>query len=89
MKNRILEQTVLLSADDERDYELKVRVKPVIPPVRGQSFAAKPVSLLSLRDRSALPIGVLLDSFGVTENHATRACVEEVEQFLMTRTERA
>ena len=84
MKNRILDQTILLTADDERDYELKVRVKPVIPPLRGQHYAAKPTSLVSLRGKSAIPIGSVLDSFGVTEQDAARACATKVEQYLKT-----
>ena len=89
MTSRIVGQEVRFTTANDRDYELKINVTPVIPALRGQHFAAKPVSLVSLHDKHAISTGRFLDSFGVTEEHAARSCSVEVEQFLMMRTKRA
>jgi len=49
---RILEEMTRITAD-ERDYNLGIRLSPVMPPLRGQHFAAKPTKLVSLCDTPA------------------------------------
>ena len=82
--HRILEESVRITAE-ERDYNLSLRLVPVIPSLRGQHFAAKPISLVSLGDKDAISTSGLLESYGVTEEDAARACVKTVEQFLQAR----
>jgi hypothetical protein len=89
MKSRIVSQEVRLTTADDRDYQLKIRVMPVIPPLNGRHFAAKPDTLVSLHRKSAIPVRGLLDTFGVSEQDAARACIEKVEQFLTMRDKRA
>jgi hypothetical protein len=86
MKKRIVGQTLLITATNGCDLELKLRIVPMIPSLRGQHFAAKPVSLVSLHDRTVIATSGLLESYGVTEADAAYACTERVEQFLATRT---
>jgi len=85
--HRILEETIRITAD-ERDYNLRLRLTLMIPSLRGQHFAARPVSLVSLRDKNSIPVSGLLETYGVSEEHAARACAQRVEQFLTTRSER-
>jgi hypothetical protein len=83
--SRMQSQTVLLTPTDEHDYQLRVRIIPVIPPLRGQHFAAKPASLVSVPDKASVSTGGLHESYGITEEDAARACVEKVEEFLEAR----
>ena len=82
--HRILEETVRITAD-QCDYNLGIRLTPVIPSHRFQHFAARPTKLVSLSDKASLSISGFLDSFGVTEEEAARACIENVEQHLHRR----
>jgi len=81
--NRILSQTVLLTASDERDYQLTIRIVRMIPSLNGRHFSARPSSLVSLYDRVAMRCN-LRESYGVTEEDAARNCAATVEEFLET-----
>ncbi len=81
---RLLRETILLSTD-ERDYQLTVRIVPMIPSLRGRHFAARPRSLVSVCDRAAISTSVLRDSYGGTEEDAVGACVQKVTEFLVAR----
>jgi hypothetical protein len=84
--HRIQSETVLLSPNDQRDYKLTVRILPVIPPLRGQHFAARPVKLISVSDQASISTRNLYETYGVSEQDASRACVENVEKFLQAKT---
>jgi hypothetical protein len=85
--NRIQNQTVLITTPDEHDYQLRLRIVPVIPSLRGQHFAAKPVKLISMSDQASISTTHgLRESYGVTEQDAARACVDTIEKFLEART---
>jgi hypothetical protein len=80
--HRILSETILLSPTNERNYELTVRIAPIIPSLSGRHFAASPHRLVSVCDRAAIPTFKLRESYGITEEGAVRGCVEKVTQFL-------
>jgi hypothetical protein len=69
----------------DHDYELRLRIVPVIPSVRGQHFAAKPISLVCVTDKAAISTGGLREAYGVAEEDAARTCVQRVEEFLQSR----
>jgi hypothetical protein len=79
--HRILEETVRITTH-QGDYNLGIRITPVIPSQRFQHFAARPTRLVSLSDKACISISTVLDSFGVTDEEAARACVKNVEQLL-------
>jgi hypothetical protein len=83
--NRVQNQTVLITTNNERDYQLRVRIVPVIPSLRGRHFAAKPASLVSVCDKAAVPTRGLRECYGVSEEDAARACIQQVEEFLQAR----
>jgi hypothetical protein len=84
--HRIQSETVLLSPNDQRDYKLIIRILPVILPLRGQHFAAKPVKLISVSDQAPISTRGLRERYGVSEEDAARACIGQVEEFLEART---
>jgi len=82
--NRIKSQTALITID-ERDYNLSVRIMPIIPSLAGRHVAAIPASLVRVSDKASVPTGGLCENYGVTEEDAARACIEKVEEFLEAR----
>jgi hypothetical protein len=83
--HRLQNQTALLTTTDQRDYQLRLRIVPVIPSLRGQHFAAKPVSLVRVSDKAAIPTGSFREAYGVTEEVAARVCIEEIEEMLQAQ----
>ena len=87
--NRIQGQTVRLTQSDEDEYQLKIRIIPVIPSLAGRHYAAKPASLVRVSNKAPVATGGLRETYGVTEEDAARAGVAKVEEFLEVRSKAA
>ena len=83
--NRILSETILLTATNERDYKLTVRVVPIIPSLSSRHFAASALRLVSVCGRAAIPTFELRESDGITEEDAVRGYIRKVDHFLRSK----